>query len=51
MVTVQFVRKRKLREEYALLWLAASGAILTLSLFGGISLFLRPSSASAIHRR
>lgn len=40
MVTVQFVRKRKLREEYALLWLAASGAILTLSLFGGISLFL-----------
>lgn len=40
MVTVQFVRRRKLREEYALLWLAASGAILLLSVFGGISLFL-----------
>ena len=36
LVTVQLIRKRKLREEYALLWLLASIAILILSMFGGI---------------
>ena len=36
LVTVQLIRKRKLREEYALLWLLASFAILILSVFGGI---------------
>ena len=36
LVTVQLIRKRKLREEYALLWLLASVAILVLSVFGGI---------------
>jgi len=32
-VTVQLVRKRKLREEYALPWLAASTVLLILSVF------------------
>ena len=36
LVTVQLIRKRKLREEYALLWLLASVTILVLSIFGGI---------------
>ena len=35
-MTVQLIRKHKLREEYALLWLIASISILILSLFGGI---------------
>lgn len=35
-MTVQLIRKRKLREEYALLWLLATIAILILSIFGGI---------------
>lgn len=36
LVTVQLIRKRKLREEYALLWLLATFTILLLSVFGGI---------------
>ena len=36
LVTVQLIRKRKLREEYALLWLIATVAIAILSIFGGI---------------
>jgi hypothetical protein len=36
LVTVQLIRKHKLREEYALLWLIASLSILILSVFGGI---------------
>jgi hypothetical protein len=36
LVTVQLIRKHKLREEYALLWLIATGIILTLSTFDGI---------------
>lgn len=36
LVTVQLIRKRKLREEYALLWLIATFSILILSIFGGI---------------
>ena len=36
LVTVQLIRKHKLREEYALLWLIATGAIVILSVFGGI---------------
>jgi len=35
-VTVQLIRKHKLREEYALLWLIATVAILILSTFGNI---------------
>ena len=33
---MQLIRKRKLREEYALLWLFATAVILLLSLFGEI---------------
>ena len=36
LVTIQLIRKHKLREEYALLWLLATVAILILSIFGGI---------------
>jgi hypothetical protein len=36
LVTIHLIRKHKLREEYALLWLIATVAILVLSLFGGI---------------
>lgn len=36
LATVQLIRKRKLREEYALLWLIATVAIVILSIFGGI---------------
>ena len=36
LVTVQLIRKHKLREEYALLWLLATVAIAVLSIFGGI---------------
>lgn len=35
-MTIQLIRKHKLREEYALLWLLATAAILILSIFGGI---------------
>ena len=35
-VTVHLIRKHKLREQYALLWLIATVAILVLSTFGGI---------------
>jgi hypothetical protein len=35
-VTVHLIRKHKLREQYALLWLIATVAILVLSVFGGI---------------
>jgi hypothetical protein len=34
--TVHLIRKHKLREQYALLWLIATVAILILSIFGGI---------------
>ncbi len=33
---MHLIRKRKLREQYALLWLIATVAILILSTFGGI---------------
>ena len=36
LVTIQLIRKHKLREEYALLWLLATVAILILSIFGNI---------------
>jgi len=36
LVTVQLIRKYRLREEYALVWLAASLGILILSVFGGV---------------
>ena len=36
LVTVQLIRKYRLREEYALVWLAASLGILILSVFGGL---------------
>ena len=35
-MTIQLIRKHKLREEYALLWLLATVAILILSVFGNI---------------
>jgi hypothetical protein len=35
-VTVHLIRKHKLREEYALLWLAASVSIFLFSVFGGL---------------
>ena len=40
LVTVQLIRKHRLREEYALVWLVASLVILILSVFGGIVNFL-----------
>jgi hypothetical protein len=36
LVTIHLIRKHKLREQYALLWLIATVAILVLSTFGGI---------------
>ena len=36
LVTIQLIRKHKLREEYALLWLLATATILILSIFGNI---------------
>jgi hypothetical protein len=36
LVTIHLIRKHKLREQYALLWLIATAAILVLSTFGGI---------------
>lgn len=35
-MTVYLIRKRKLREEYALIWLAASVIIFLFSVFGGL---------------
>jgi Uncharacterized conserved protein (DUF2304) len=35
-VTIHLIRKHKLREQYALLWLIATAAILILSIFGGL---------------
>jgi predicted AlkP superfamily phosphohydrolase/phosphomutase len=40
LVIVQLIRKHKLREEYSLVWLAASLSILFLSVFGGLTKFL-----------
>jgi predicted AlkP superfamily phosphohydrolase/phosphomutase len=37
LVIIQLIRKHKLREEYALIWLAASLSILFLSIFGGLT--------------
>lgn len=36
LITVQLIRKHRLREEYALVWLAASLGIFLLSIFGGL---------------
>ena len=36
LVTVQLVRKRKLREEYALVWLGAAATIFLLVVFDGL---------------
>ena len=36
LATIQLIRKHKLREQYALLWLMATAVILVLSIFGGI---------------
>jgi len=40
LVTFQLIRKHKLREEYALIWFAASLAIFLLSIFDSIVAFL-----------
>lgn len=45
LVTVQLIRKHRLREEYALVWLAASATIVILSIFGGLVSFLATSFA------
>ncbi len=37
LVIVQLIRKHRLREEYSLVWLAASLSILILSVFGGLT--------------
>ena len=37
LVTLQLIRKHKLREEYALIWFAASLAIFIFSVFDGLS--------------
>src|SRR5512137_1709737 len=47
LVIVQVIRKRRLREEYALLWMAASLTILLLSVFGGLANLL--ASLFAVH--
>ena len=36
MVIIQLIRRHRLREEYALVWLMAGAAILVLSVFGGL---------------
>lgn len=36
LVIIQLIRKHKLREEYALIWLAASLVIVVFSIFGGL---------------
>jgi hypothetical protein len=36
LVIVQLIRRRRLREEYALIWLGASAGILLFSIFGGL---------------
>ena len=40
LVIVQLIRKHKLREEHALIWLAASLGILFFSVFGGFARIL-----------
>lgn len=44
-VTVQLIRKHKLREEYALVWLAASFIIVIFSVFGDLVNLLAASFA------
>jgi hypothetical protein len=44
-VTIQLIRKHKLREEFALGWLGASITILLLSLLGSLLALLSPSFA------
>ena len=56
LVIVQLIRKHRLREEYSLVWLAASLSILLLSVFGGLAKLLAslfavsyaPSAATAV---
>jgi hypothetical protein len=45
LVTVRLIRKHKLREEYALVWLGASLSIVVLSIFGGLVNLLAASFA------
>ena len=39
-ITIQLIRKRRLREEYAFGWLGISIVMLLLSIFGGIATYL-----------
>jgi len=39
-VTVELVRRRKLREEYAMLWLSASGVLLAFAIFPRLLFYL-----------
>ncbi len=47
LIIVRVIRKRTLREEYALLWIAAGLTILLLSIFGGLADLL--ASLFAVH--
>ncbi len=44
-MTVQLIRKHKLREEYALVWLAASATIVIFAIFGDLVNLLAASFA------
>lgn len=41
LVTVEMIRRRKLREEYALLWVGASVALVIVAIFPGIIIWLQ----------
>ena len=40
LVTVELIRRRKLREEYAMLWISASGMLLIFAIFPRLLLYL-----------
>jgi hypothetical protein len=41
LAAVELIRRRKLREEYAMLWLTASAALMVFAVFPGIVLWLQ----------
>ena len=41
LAAIELIRRRKLREEYAMLWLTASAALLVFAIFPGIVLWLQ----------
>jgi hypothetical protein len=40
-VTIEMIRRRRLREEYAMLWLAASGVLLVFGIFPNMVIWLQ----------